>query len=110
MFFFFAGGIEQQVSQVLKKGAGKCINCRSAADLVKYDKVLKLFFVPVWRWPGKDELMHCNNCNNLFFPPSFSLPPDSPSRLVFPDVLRCQYCAREVDSEFKFCPFCGSAL
>ncbi|KAJ0085464.1 hypothetical protein Patl1_08367 [Pistacia atlantica] len=96
MFFFFVGGVNQQVSQVLKSGAGRCINCGSRADLVEYEKVLKAFFVPVWKWPGKEPLMHCNNCN-LFFPPALY------------DV-RCRFCDRAVDPEFRFCPFCGSAL
>ncbi|PON41164.1 hypothetical protein PanWU01x14_291420 [Parasponia andersonii] len=61
LFFFGGGGVEQQVRQVLKAGAGRCISCRSPADRVDYDKVLNLFFVPVWRWPGKQLLMHCNN-------------------------------------------------
>nr|DAD24604.1 TPA_asm: hypothetical protein HUJ06_026068 [Nelumbo nucifera] len=34
-------------------GAGRCINCGSVADLVEYEKVLKVFFIPVWCWPGK---------------------------------------------------------
>ncbi|OVA11261.1 hypothetical protein BVC80_1583g12 [Macleaya cordata] len=51
MFFFFLGGLQQQVRQVLKTGAGQCIMCGSKADLVDYEKVLKVFFVPVWRWP-----------------------------------------------------------
>ncbi|KAL8030888.1 hypothetical protein ABFX02_14G314900 [Erythranthe guttata] len=100
MFFFFVGGLEQQARQVLKSGAGRCIACGSRADLVEYDKVLKLFFVPVWRWPGKQPLMHCNNCN-LFFP-------QSPEKEA---ALRCQFCAREVDPPaFRFCPFCGLNL
>ncbi|KAK3021486.1 hypothetical protein RJ639_045869, partial [Escallonia herrerae] len=41
-------------------------------------------------------------------PPFFSPPP--PPLPAAPDVLRCQFCAREVDAEFNFCPFCGSAL
>ncbi|KAK2967139.1 hypothetical protein RJ640_006108 [Escallonia rubra] len=107
MFFFFVGGLEQQVRQVVKAGAGRCISCGSPADLVEYDKVLNLFFVPVWRRPGKERLMHCDSCG-LFFPPPFSPPP--PPLPAAPDVLRCQFCAREVDAEFNFCPFCGSAL
>ncbi|KAJ0024983.1 hypothetical protein Pint_08177 [Pistacia integerrima] len=96
MIFFFVGGVNQQVSQVLKSGAGRCINCGSRADLVEYEKVLKVFFVPVWKWPGKEPLMHCNNCN-LFFPPALS-------------KSGCRFCDRVVDPEFRFCPFCGSAL
>ncbi|KAF9608396.1 hypothetical protein IFM89_028326 [Coptis chinensis] len=107
MFFFFAGGVQQQVRQVLKPGAGRCIVCGSKADLVEYEKVVKLFFVPVWRWPGKEPLMHCNNCS-LFFPPSISPPP--PSSTTLPHLLRCHSCARVVDPEFSFCPFCGSSL
>lgn len=102
MFFFFVGGLGQQVRQVLKTGAGKCINCGSKADLVEYEKVLKLFFVPVMRWPGKEPLMHCPDCS-LFFPPT------TPTEPLL-DVLRCASCDRPIESNFKFCPFCGSAL
>ncbi|CAI0393134.1 unnamed protein product [Linum tenue] len=109
MFFFFAGGVNQQVRRVLKQGAGRCISCASpAVDLVEYDKVLKLFFVPVWRWPGKQPLMHCNDCN-LFFPSSYSPPPPPPSQLIA-DSPRCRFCDRVLEPEFKFCPFCGSSL
>ena len=111
MFFFFVGGVEQQVRQVLKYGAGRCISCGLPADLVEYEKVLKLFFVPVWRWPGKDHLMHCNNCK-LFFPQSYSLPPPKPDSLP-PDLSvssRCRFCNRLVEPDFRFCPFCGSSL
>ncbi|KAK1555818.1 hypothetical protein Q3G72_031729 [Acer saccharum] len=104
MFFFFVGGVNQQVRQVLKSGAGKCISCGSSADLVEYDKVLKLFFVPVWKWPAKDPLMYCDNCN-LFFPPHFPKTTAHSS-----DVLRCRFCDRAVEPDFRFCPFCGSSL
>ncbi|KAI5677179.1 hypothetical protein M9H77_08129 [Catharanthus roseus] len=110
MFFFFVGGVNQQVSQLLKRGAGSCIACGSPADLVEYEKVLKLFFVPVWRWPGKEPAMYCDNCS-LFFPWSISPPPDQrrlPESIA--DVLKCKFCSREVDAEFRFCPYCGSAL
>ncbi|XP_050230340.1 uncharacterized protein LOC126679365 [Mercurialis annua] len=106
MFFFFAGGVEQQVSRVLKSGVGRCINCGSMADLVEYDKVVKLFFVPVYRWPAKEPSMYCNNCN-LMFPQSF--PPTSPSAAVS-ESLRCYSCDRLLHPDFKFCPFCGASL
>ncbi|KAK6115583.1 hypothetical protein DH2020_007852 [Rehmannia glutinosa] len=100
MFFFFVGGLEQQARQVLKSGVGRCIACGSRADLVEYEKVLKLFFVPVWRWPGKQPLMHCDNCK-LFFPQSLSPPPAPPKKEVVDAALRCQFCAREVDPAFS---------
>nr|XP_043613821.1 uncharacterized protein LOC122585763 [Erigeron canadensis] len=103
MFFFFVGGVTQEVRQVIKQEAGRCINCRSPADLVETNKVLKLFFVPVYRWPGKDQVMHCNSCG-LFYPPMLS-PDFEPS-----EKPRCQFCDRAVSSDFRFCPFCGSAL
>ncbi|XP_030528086.1 uncharacterized protein LOC115739213 [Rhodamnia argentea] len=109
MFFFFVGGLEQQVRLVQKSGAGRCIACGSRADLVDYDKVLKVFFVPVWRWPGKAPLMHCSSCH-LFFPPSASLPPPPPRMKAEPHGMRCGSCGRPVEPEFSFCPFCGAAL
>ncbi|KAI4320555.1 hypothetical protein MLD38_034024 [Melastoma candidum] len=105
MFFFFVGGVEQQVRQVLKYGAGRCISCSSPADLVDYDKVLKVFFVPAWRWPGKHPLLHCPDCN-LFFPP-----PLADRRLNdLPDLLRCSVCNRSFQADYRYCPFCGSSL
>uniref|UniRef100_A0A7C8YMF6 Zinc-ribbon 15 domain-containing protein n=1 Tax=Opuntia streptacantha TaxID=393608 RepID=A0A7C8YMF6_OPUST len=110
MFFFFVGGLEQQAGQVLKRGVGRCINCGSNLNLVEYEKVLKLFFVPVWRWPGKEPLLHCPNCN-IIYPQSFSLPPPPPpSSEVVPEVLRCHSCGRNIEAEYSFCPFCGVAL
>ncbi|KAK9096060.1 hypothetical protein Sjap_021557 [Stephania japonica] len=109
MFFLFVGGVEQQVRRVLKPGAGRCILCGSRADLVDCEKVLKVFFVPVWRWPGKDPLMHCTNCNcSAFFPPHTATTETIPTTLL--DSLRCPNCSRVVDSEFRFCPFCGLSL
>ncbi|KAK7385176.1 hypothetical protein VNO78_30888 [Psophocarpus tetragonolobus] len=114
MFFFFVGGLQQEVRQVLKSGVGRCTYCRNTVDLVHSDKVLKLFFVPVWRWPAKDPLLYCAACNN-FFPHNYSLPPAAaskspPSTAAVPDALRCRFCDRAVEADFRFCPFCGSEI
>ncbi|CAA0840827.1 Unknown protein [Striga hermonthica] len=110
MIFFFVGGLQQQARQVLKSGAGRCVVCGSLADLVEYDKVLKLFFVPVWRWPEKDPMMRCQSCNLIFPPSPPPPPPQPPEKEAVEAALRCQFCARQVDAAFRFCPFCGSAL
>ncbi|KAL8481733.1 hypothetical protein ACS0TY_028033 [Phlomoides rotata] len=67
MFFIFVGGIEQQPRQVLKNAVGRCPWCGSRTDVVEYEKVLKVFFVAVLRWPaGKEPLLHCHNCETFF--------------------------------------------
>ncbi|KAK6645730.1 hypothetical protein PHAVU_L001669 [Phaseolus vulgaris] len=42
MFFFFVGGLQQEVRQVLKSGVSKCTYCGNSVDLVNSDKVLNL--------------------------------------------------------------------
>lgn len=112
MFFFFVGGVEQGAGRVLKEAAGRCLRCGGAADLVETEKVLKLFFVPVKRWPGKDPAYLCRECG-LLGPGSLgggggeagTGPP------LLPRDARCGACNRAVaDPQFRFCPFCGSAL
>ncbi|KAJ3707679.1 hypothetical protein LUZ61_011384 [Rhynchospora tenuis] len=66
MFFFFVGGVEPAVLRILKEAAGRCLRCSGDADLVKTLKVLKLFFVPVWRWKSKDPMYYCRDCSLLF--------------------------------------------
>ncbi|CAD6333716.1 unnamed protein product [Miscanthus lutarioriparius] len=107
MFFFFVGGVEQGVGRVLKEAAGRCLRCGGAADLVETEKVLKLFFVPVWRWPGRDPAYLCRDCG-LLSPGSLGAEP-GPS-LLLPREARCGACSRAVDTQFRFCPFCGSSL
>ncbi|KAL6010720.1 hypothetical protein ACLOJK_001160 [Asimina triloba] len=112
MFFFFVGGVQPQVRQVIKSGVQRCISCGSPADLVEYEKVLKLFFVPVHRWPAKEPALYCNRCSLILPQPPFSVPDstsDGPSAMLS-DALRCGSCVRVVDPEFRFCPYCGSEL
>ncbi|GJN14507.1 hypothetical protein PR202_gb01346 [Eleusine coracana subsp. coracana] len=107
MFFFFVGGVEQGAGRVLKEAAARCLRCGGTADLVETEKVLKLFFVPVWRWPGKDPAYLCRECG-LLAPRSLGAEPGQPPLL--PRDGRCGACSRAVDPQFRFCPFCGSAL
>lgn len=115
MFFFFVGGVNQEVRQVLQSRVGRCLSCGSEASLVTYDNVLKLFFVPVWRWPGKDSAIYCDKCGFLMHKglfregrvPPYPTPEESRDSLA--GELRCWSCARLLEREFNFCPFCGSA-
>ncbi|KAM3404303.1 hypothetical protein ACQJBY_007413 [Aegilops geniculata] len=108
MFFFFVGGVEQGAGRVLKEAAGRCVRCGGAADLVETKKVLKLFFVPAWRWPGKDPAYLCRDCG-LLAPGSLGGGEPGPL-LPRAGAGQCGACSRAVDPQFRFCPFCGSAL
>ena len=78
MFFFFVGGMEQGARWVVKEAAGRCLQggvellgccCSVSAEPTKssrpstsralWKKALKLFSVPVSRWPGKDPAYLC---------------------------------------------------
>ncbi|KAL6848792.1 hypothetical protein ACP4OV_021375 [Aristida adscensionis] len=112
MFFFFVGGVEQGAGRVLKEAAGRCLRCGGAADLVETERVLKLFFVPVWRWPGKDPAYLCRECR-LLAPGSLGgagEPWGQQPPPMMPRDARCGACSRVVDPQFRFCPFCGAAL
>ncbi|KAH7685429.1 hypothetical protein IHE45_04G038500 [Dioscorea alata] len=107
MFFFFVGGLEQQAGRVIAERAGRCIRCGSAADLVESEKVLKLFFVPVWRWRSGGQGFYCRDCGLLW---PHALEDSGEKRRMIEGVLKCGNCERVVEPEFKFCPFCGSDL
>ncbi|KAJ4747735.1 zinc-ribbon domain protein [Rhynchospora pubera] len=110
MFFFFVGGVQPAVGRVLKEAAGRCLRCGGDADLVETQKVLKLFFVPVWRWQSKDSMYYCRDCSFLF---PHSLPNGGGQERdasYFPRDSKCRACARGVDPKFRFCPYCGSSL
>ncbi|KAJ1263072.1 hypothetical protein BS78_09G156700 [Paspalum vaginatum] len=109
MLFFFVGGVEQGAGRVLREAAGRCLRCGGSADLVETEKALKLFFVPVWRWPGKDPAYLCRECG-LLAPRSLGAD-QGPASLLPRREAGCGACGSAVvDPQFRFCPFCGSAL
>ncbi|KAJ3676131.1 hypothetical protein LUZ60_003543 [Juncus effusus] len=117
MFFFFIGGLDQVAGKVLKAAAGRCLRCGGSADLVESEKVLKLFFIPVYKWRSEDRMFYCRDC-------SFLSPDAVPLRgeegeereagavSNFPrgEGGNCRACARSVDRSFRFCPYCGNPL
>ncbi|EFJ13311.1 hypothetical protein SELMODRAFT_100903 [Selaginella moellendorffii] len=101
MFFFFLGGVSAEVRKVLERNAARCLRCGGPADLVDYDKVLKAFFVPVWRWPAKGPGISCNDCG-LLVPADFMEESKAP--------LKCWSCSTPLSPSFRYCPSCGSPI
>eukprot|EP00250_Pteridium_aquilinum_P007837 c17477_g1_i1 orf=158-496(+) len=108
MFFFFIGGVRQQVTEILQRDAGHCLRCTYPANLVSYENVLELFFFPVWRWPSKQPALHCSNCGFLVPSGHFEAPPGKPSAPDAPPPSACWSCKRSLQPSFKFCPDCGA--
>ncbi|XP_024403582.1 uncharacterized protein [Physcomitrium patens] len=119
VFFFLFGGLTQEVKNVIKSRAATCPICTSPADLVEYDNVLRLFFLPVWKWSGDNPAIKCTSCP--FLMPSSKLNSIEIRRKlgsVQPDEWtpraaqrQCWSCLAPIESvNFKFCPQCGAAL
>ncbi|KAH7283074.1 hypothetical protein KP509_35G059700 [Ceratopteris richardii] len=91
MFFFFVGGVRQR------------------ANIVTYDNVLEILFIPVWRWLGKGNALHCENCGFLI-PHGHFLPSTKDKSSSLPPTPRsfCWSCSRNLEPSFKFCPDCGA--
>lgn len=128
VFFFFFGGVSQEVRNVIEKGVAACPRCDSEASLVNYDNVFRAFFIPIWRWSGDNPAVACDSCTFIqpleqftrlqeaalkrFKPPPTPIPLPSRERQDWTPsapALRCWSCSSPVDLGFKFCPQCGSA-
>ncbi|KAG0556994.1 hypothetical protein KC19_11G093900 [Ceratodon purpureus] len=112
VFFFFVGGLTQEVRTVLKNETEICPVCKSPASLVEYDNVLRMFFVPVWKWSGDNPAVKCTSCP--FLTPSHkfnNLRRNRPGLVEQGAKSQCWSCLSPLDSaNFKFCPYCGASL
>lgn len=115
VFFFFFGGVTQEVQTVLKSEAAVCPVCASPASLVEYDNVFRLFFIPVWKWSGDNPAVKCTSCPFLVPLRKFNnIRRDRTGPVEQGDwatKLQCWSCLSPLDSaNFKFCPYCGASL
>lgn len=118
MFFFFFGGVTQEVQTVLKSESNICPLCKSPASVVEYDNVLRLFFVPVWKWSGDNPAVKCTSCPFLMPLDNFSNirsnrtgPVEEGDWTPTAGKLQCWSCLSPLSSvNFKFCPYCGASL
>lgn len=109
VFFFFFGGVTQEVHTVLKEEAAVCPVCKSPASLVEYDNVVRVFFVPVWKWSGDNPAIKCSSCP--FLMPRHKFDPVAAADRTPSHLLQCWSCSSPLESaNFKFCPYCGASL
>ncbi|KAH7441297.1 hypothetical protein KP509_03G032700 [Ceratopteris richardii] len=108
MFFFFVGGVRHQVTEIIERDAARCLRCTYPANLVNYDNLLEIFFIPVWRWPCGKPALHCTNCGFLVPNGHFRSLTDNIGSASSTSRSVCWSCARSLEHSFRFCPDCGA--
>ena len=97
--FFFIGGVQPRTVRLEKYG-GACPRCSRFDVWVKrVDQYISVFFIPLIRIKKGVPFISCENCNSVF---------DNLSRMEeIDEVHRCNSCGKEVEPDFRYCPYCG---
>jgi len=72
MFFFFVGGIESRVVNVVQRNLGPCVlvGCNGRVDLCEVASSFYVFFIPVFDY-GHKQLVRCENCGYVASPEQY---------------------------------------
>ena len=103
--FFFIGGVSPRTI-TLDRQPRACPSCgRLALYLKRIDNYVSLFFIPLFPVKRGEPFLSCNECGASF---------DEHGGREFPDLpsteRSCRHCGRKIESDFKYCPFCGNPV
>jgi hypothetical protein len=72
MFFFFVGGLESRVVNVLQKNLGPCVivGCNGRVELAEVASSFYVFFIPVYDY-GHKQVVRCEQCGYLATPEQY---------------------------------------
>ena len=92
----FIGGIQPR-TVTIDETPRICPSCGLAqARLKRVDHYASLFFIPVFRVKKGETFVHCERCRQ--------------SAGTVAGKSACSRCGRALDSDFRFCPYCGAPL
>ncbi|MFP5213380.1 MAG: zinc ribbon domain-containing protein [Acidobacteriota bacterium] len=101
--FFFIGGIQPR-TVTIDETPRLCPACGLAqARLRRVDHCLSLFFIPLFPVKRGEPVLMCDRCGAVS-------PPDAPPGGVAMAADRCRKCGFRVESDFRYCPHCGSRI
>ena len=101
----FIAGITPKIKQ-LDENPRKCSGCgQHQASLKRVDHYLNLFFIPVLRVKKGEPFVLCDACCKV--PPQHG---DKSFSGSFHAQKQCPACGRELEPNFRYCPFCGKRL
>ncbi|KAH7288026.1 hypothetical protein KP509_31G008200 [Ceratopteris richardii] len=131
----YIGGVKRREKEIIGggegKGAAQCTHCDEGgiADFVKYENVLEVAGVPLWRWVARHPALACRGCGHWQWTSHFEPTPtthadDDDDDAAAPDggslpsafaptrhpekSWNCWSCAILCTPTFKFCPSCGA--
>ncbi|MFH0845028.1 MAG: zinc ribbon domain-containing protein [Pseudomonadota bacterium] len=102
MFFFIAGIQPKTIN--LDEQLRMCPSCGLyQARMKRVDHYLSVFFLPIVRVKKGPPFLLCQSCGAISQDSgeTWAHYSERGSNLV------CPYCSRELDAQFRFCPFCG---
>ena len=103
--FFFIGGVQPKTVP-LDASPRLCPVCGLAqARLKRMDHYLSLFFIPLFPVKRGEPVLICDRCGAMSHP-------DRTLEAVAPvlEGNRCSHCGFSLESNFRYCPQCGSRL
>ena len=101
--FFFIGGVQPKTTVVDNRPV-LCPSCGLLrARYKRVDHYFSLFFIPIIPVKRGEPFLFCDRCGVQS--------QDIPGPLHKDDINRsCKNCGKKLDSDFKYCPFCGKPL
>jgi rubrerythrin len=106
MMFFFIGGIQPK-TVTIDDTPQLCPYCGlQRARMKRIDHYLSLFFIPVFRVKKGDPVLICDHCGVVS---GVSEAGGFPGERIR-QTNTCPRCGKILDTEFRYCPYCGSML
>lgn len=128
MFFIGIFGIENRNKEIKILDSIECRNCSNITKgkLIKNYDFFHFFFIPLFKW-NETYYVVCDGCStvyNICKDKGKDIEKGICNKITYWDLQEektnnyekndhgnmCVYCGRNVDSSFKYCPYCGGKI
>jgi RNA polymerase subunit RPABC4/transcription elongation factor Spt4 len=102
---FLIAGVSPKI-KILDKNPKICPVCGlSRAYYKRVDHYFNLFFIPILRVKKGEPFIMCDRCERTVheFKEEYGHPTNRKGAM-------CHHCGKDLDKNFKYCPYCGKRL
>jgi RNA polymerase subunit RPABC4/transcription elongation factor Spt4 len=102
---FLIAGVSPKI-KILDKNPKICPVCGlSRAYYKRVDHYFNLFFIPILRVKKGEPFIMCDRCERTVheFKEEYGHPANRKDAM-------CHHCGKDLDKNFKYCPYCGKRL